>query len=288
MKKTSKFLKKYFIGFTCLSIIVLSLLPQFSAIILTCHSQQNNFGNTDDPTPNQFPFVGQEMVYDIVQKTSGVISASGTLTIFYDKMVDSSTIHGTFHVLVESILDYYDERANGTENILNRELEINAMDTYIINLFMVSFFNFTGYSPSPLWILPNEIQVNATTQFWNYTATCEKTHSLNIMNNDYQVFEFRANGTAVELTLMYGFAKHGDSDWYGLLFYLGGRFYEPYIGGYMNANFILSETNAELNNLGEINRNTIIITTFSFYSLVVFGIITFRFYNRRDLVAGEV
>ena len=147
-------------------------------------------------------------------------------------MVDDITIHGNFHIVVTSIVAYYDEIANGTENLETRHLRIDASDTYMIYLFMVYFFDWTSLSPTPMWLLPSEVAVNTEAQFWNYTATCQQSQSIALMNKYYEVFVFRVNGSMLDLTLMYGYARHGNSDWYG---YEGNRLRNLFPVGQMEA-----------------------------------------------------
>ncbi len=256
----------------------------------------NSFFNTkvepslqyEDITPNQFPFVGQETTYDVIQTTAGVPAATGTLKVHYDRMLDNSSIHGFFDVEVVSLIEYYNESADGSENLETRHLNIDATDTYIIDLFMVHFFSWEGITPTPMWIFPDDVKVNATVKFWNYTTTCKASHSISFNDKSYEVFIFRTNGTLLDMTLMYGFGRHGESDWYGLLFYMSGSFYEPYLGSRMEATFKLTETNVELIPLDELNRNVILATTISFYSVVLIGTFTYRFKTRRDLIGGEI
>lgn len=264
-------------------------MPKFLTInSLGLSLDDNSLQTEDDLTPNQFPFVGQKNIYQVTQKTAGIPAASGTLTVTYDEMLDENEIHGYFNVEVVSIIDFYNETASGSENIQTRHLNIDASHTYIINLFMVYFFDWSSLTPTPMWIFPHEIGLGNTVQFWNYTATCYESQPIGLMDKYFEVFVFRAEGDFLDMTLMYAYARHGDSDWYGLVIYMSGSFLEPSLGGQMEATFKLEETNAELLPLGELNRNTILITTLSFYSVVIVGSIIYRFKSRRDLIGGEV
>ncbi|MBD3191318.1 MAG: hypothetical protein GF308_11775 [Candidatus Heimdallarchaeota archaeon] len=243
---------------------------------------------THNNSSDHFPFVGQSTVYDIVQKTGVFVGATGTLELSYDDMIDDTTIHGRFHIIITSVVDYYNETADGTENIENRHLRIDASDTYMIYLIMVYFFDWSGFTPTPMWIAPSDIAVNSTVQFWNYTSTCEKSQSINIMDKYYEVFVFYINGSLLDMTLMYGYARHGDSDWHGLLFYFSVSFYEPSLQENLEASFKIKKTNAELKPLKEINRNTILVFSISFYTIIGVGIVIFRLKTRKDLIGGEI
>jgi len=269
-------------------IIFLVILPRLVPANSFINTQVEPSLQYEDITPNQFPFVGQETTYDVIQTTAGVPAATGTLKVHYDRMIDNSSIHGFFDVEVVSLIEYYNESADGSENLETRHLNIDATDTYIIDLFMVHFFSWEGITPTPMWIFPDDVKVNATVKFWNYTTTCKASHSISFNDKSYEVFIFRTNGTLLDMTLMYGFGRHGESDWYGLLFYMSGSFYEPYLGSRMEATFKLTETNVELIPLDELNRNVILATTISFYSVVLIGTFTYRFKTRRDLIGGEI
>lgn len=269
-------------------IIFLVILPRLVPANSFINTQVEPSLQYEDITPNQFPFVGQETTYDVIQTTAGVPAATGTLKVHYDRMLDNSSIHGFFDVEVVSLIEYYNESADGSENLETRHLNIDATDTYIIDLFMVHFFSWEGITPTPMWIFPDDVKVNATVKFWNYTTTCKASHSISFNDKSYEVFIFRTNGTLLDMTLMYGFGRHGESDWYGLLFYMSGSFYEPYLGSRMEATFKLTETNVELIPLDELNRNVILATTISFYSVVLIGTFTYRFKTRRDLIGGEI
>jgi len=269
-------------------IIFLVILPRLVPANSFINTQVEPSLQYEDITPNQFPFVGQETIYDVIQTTAGVPAATGTLKVHYDRMIDNSSIHGFFDVEVVSLIEYYNESADGSENLETRHLNIDATDTYIIDLFMVHFFSWEGITPTPMWIFPDDVKVNATVKFWNYTTTCKASHSISFNDKSYEVFIFRTNGTLLDMTLMYGFGRHGESDWYGLLFYMSGSFYEPYLGSRMEATFKLTETNVELIPLDELNRNVILATTISFYSVVLIGTFTYRFKTRRDLIGGEI
>ena len=237
---------------------------------------------------DQFPRVGQKMSYEVTSSAASFIQSSGKLDVEYHSMSDNNTITGSFHVEINAIIEYYNETAYGTEDIDNRNLTINKEGTYLIDLFMYYFFDWTGnISPTPMWIFPENIAVNESVQFWNYTITCLQSQSIPLMGKYYEVFVFRTKGSFLDMTLMYGFAKNGNSDWYGLLFYYKASFIEPSQDLYMEAVFILAETNAILLPLRKLNRNIILITAISFYSVAVIGFIVFRIRKRRDLIGGE-
>ena len=245
--------------------------------------------NAEEDT--QFPFVNQKTVYTITQSVGVFEESSGTLTVEYLHMINESSIFGTFHVLVISDLGlfYYNETAVGSENLDTRHLYINAKDTYIINLFMVHFFEWPEgeVTPTPMWVFPSDLEVGKSTNFWNYTATCLRSESIHILDKYYEVFIYKSIGPYLNMTLLYGLARNQNSDWYGLLFYMSGSFYDPSRGDRMSASFMISETNVELFPLDELNENTILITTISFYSVIVVGSIIFRLKRRRELVGGE-
>jgi hypothetical protein len=237
---------------------------------------------------NQFPFVGQKMIYDVTSTAENLLQSDGTLEVEYHRMSDESTIVGSFHVEINAIIEYYNETAFGSENIENRNLTINQEGTYLINLFMYYFFDWTGnVTPTPMWIFPENIAINETVQFWNYATTCIESRSIPLMGQYYEVFVFRSKGSFLDMTLMYGFAKNGDSGWYGLLFYYKAFFIEPSRDLFMEAAFILADTNAELLPLKKLNRSIILITAVSFYSVAIIGFIVFRIRKRRDLIGGE-
>ena len=269
-------------------VVFLVVIPRLAPIRSFVQSNSSLIPLAEDVTPNQFPFVGQETTYDVVQTTAGIPAATGTLKVSYDEMLDDTRIHGNFNVEVISIIEYYNESADGSEDLETRHLNIDAADTYIIDLFMVHFFSWEGITPTPMWIFPEDIKVNSTVKFWNYTTTCKTSHSIAFSDQYYEVFVFRTNGSLLDMTLMYGFARHGSSDWYGMLFYMSGSFYEPYIGSRMEATFKLAETNAELIPLGELNRSVILATTVSFYSVVLVGTFIYRIKTRRELIGGEI
>ena len=279
-----------------LNIVMVFILLLISLLIVPLNSQRvhsifdkiSEINTTNEETKDQFPFVGQRTLYDVVQKSGSLVGATGTLEVSYESMTDDITIQGRFHVLVTSLLEFYNENASGYENLKTRHLNIDASGTYIINLFMVYFFDWSSLTPTPMWIFPSEIAVNSTVQFWNYTATCEKSQSIALMKKYYEVFVFHVNGSFLDMTLMYGYGRHGNSDWYGLLFYFSASFYEPSIKDYLTANFKIIETNVELKPLREINRTTIYQITISFYFVVGVSIVIFRLRKRRDLVGGEV
>ncbi|MBN1328082.1 MAG: hypothetical protein JXA54_01300 [Candidatus Heimdallarchaeota archaeon] len=241
-------------------------------------------------TIDTFPFVDQYMTYEVTQTTGSLIASSGTLTVRYLYMINESAIFGTFHVDVISLIEVYNETAVGSENLNTRHLYIDADNTYIIYIFMVYFFEWLdGIStPTPMWIFPHDLHVNHTTRFWNYTATCLKSQSISIMDRYYEVFVYRTYGSYLNMTLMYGLARNGNSEWYGLLFYMSGSFFEPVTLRKMNAYFKLSKTNAELFPLDEINSRNILTVTISFYSTIIVGSIVYRVKKRKDLIGGEI
>ncbi|HUT79693.1 MAG TPA: hypothetical protein VMZ29_00705 [Candidatus Bathyarchaeia archaeon] len=241
-------------------------------------------------TDDTFPFVDQYMIYDITQTTGSLIASSGTLTVRYLYMINETAIFGSFHVDVISLIEVYNETALGSENLNTRHLYIDADDTYIIYLFMVHFFEWPEgiATPTPMWIFPQDLQADRSTRFWNYTATCSKSQSISIMDRYYEVFVYRTYGPSLNMTLMYGLARNGNSEWYGLLFYMSGSFFEPATNRIMNAFFKLSDTNAELYPLEEINSRNILTVTISFYSIVIVGSIVYRFKKRKDLIGGEI
>lgn len=265
--------------------IIIFLLVSISFYRSTFSDVAYTRAQSDD----QFPFVGQKSVYEITQTTGGIIAASGTLTLTYHSMLNVSNIQGSFHVDVITLLEYYNETAFGNENLNTRALYIDAGDTSIIQIFMVYFFEFIDDTTkaTPMWIFPNDLQVNKTISFWNYTATCSKSQSIAIMDKYYEVFVFRIFGAMVNMTLMYGYGRHGTSDWYGLLYYMSGSYFEPAINRRMYAFFKLSSTNVELLPLDEINKTTIFSITASFYSLVIVGTIVYRLKTRKELIGGE-
>ncbi|NHJ47635.1 MAG: hypothetical protein FK733_07595 [Asgard group archaeon] len=245
---------------------------------------------TNAQQENQFPYSGQYMHYDITQTTGGFVTSSGSLTLTYHHMLNATTIFGSFHVEVLSLIAYYNETAIGTENINTRNLFIDADDTEIIYLFMVYFFEFNDgvTRATPMWIFPEDMQKNRSIEFWNYTATCDQSQSISILDHYYEVFVFRIFGSMLNMTMMYGYAKHGESDWYGVLFYMSGTYYEPDIDRRMTAYFRISSTNLELRPLEEINTTTIFSITASFYSIVIVGTIVYRLKTRKELIGGEV
>ncbi|HUU77798.1 MAG TPA: hypothetical protein VMX55_05590 [candidate division Zixibacteria bacterium] len=237
---------------------------------------------------NQFPFVGQYMIYEVVQTAAGIPAASGKLTVSYDSMVDETTIHGIFHVEVVSLIEYYNETADGTENLENRHLVIHAEKTYLIDLFMVHFFKWTSLTPTPMWILPQDIKIGANVHFWNYNSTCFDSQSITLNENFYEVFIYRTQGEELNMTLMYSYARHGLGEWHGILTYMSANIIQPSFEGILQATFKLAETNAELLSLGELNRNSILYTAISFYSVVIIGSTIYRLKKRRDLIGGEI
>ena len=252
------------------------LLTIFCLIFFTTfnsHFNLKNSLNSKAQNDNQFPFVGQEMQYEITQSTGSIISSSGTLDIKYLSMINETLIYGLFHVEVTSIIKYYNESAIGIENLNTRHLQIDADDTYIIFLFMVYFFEWPEgvVTPTPVWVFPHDIHVNSSVKFWNYTTICSKSQSISIMDKYYEVFVFRQYGTILNMTLMFGYAKHNNSEWYGLLFYMSGVFFEPVTQTKISAFFKLANTNAELKPLDELNRKNIISITISFYSTIILG-----------------
>jgi hypothetical protein len=271
------------------------ILLQISIVLLISISLQQNklfdITSSKAQSDDQFPFVGQESVYDITQYAGSIRASSGILALSYYSMLNSSNIKGRFHVDVLSLLEYYNETAEGHENLNTRALYIDAGDTSIIQIFMVFFFEFNEEDTTkatPMWVFPNDLQINKTIQFWNYTATCSKSQSIPIMDKYYEVFVFRIYGSMVNMTLMYGYGKHGSSDYYGLLFYMSGEYYDPALDVRMTAFFKLSSTNVELRPLDEINKATIFSITGTFYSIVFVGAIVYRIKTRKELIGGEV
>ncbi|NHK31008.1 MAG: hypothetical protein FK730_06625 [Asgard group archaeon] len=275
-------------------ILLKKILLQISIVLLFSISLHQitlpDFAITKAQSDDQFPFVGQESVYEITQTTGSIIAASGILSLTYHSMLNVSNIRGSFHVDVVSLLEYYNETAEGNENLNTRALYIDAGDTSIIQIFMVFFFEFIDDTTkaTPMWVFPNDLQLNKTVQLWNYTATCSKSQSISIMDQYFEVFVFRLYGSLVNMTLMYGYGRHGSSDWYGLLFYMSGTYFEPTLDRRMTAYFKLSSTNVELRPLDEINKITIYSITASFYSVVFVGTIVYRVKTRRELIGGEV
>jgi len=237
---------------------------------------------------DQFPFVGQKTVYEVTSTAEALLQSSGTLAVEYHRMADESKIIGSFHVEINAIIEYYNETAYGTENIDNRNLTINQEGTYLINLFMFYFFDWSGNTtPTPMWIFPENIAVNETVQFWNYTSLCLESRSIPLMGKYYEVFVFRSKGSFLDMTLMYGFARHGNSGWYGLLFYYKASFIEPSRDMFMEAVFILKDTNVELLPLKKLNRSIIVASAVAFYSITIIGFVVYRVRKRRDLIGGE-
>ena len=270
-------------------LIILVALPSFYSLNLEGINYSSDKLSINDETPNQFPFVGQTMVYDVVQTAAGVQGAFGKLTVEYDSMVNDTVIHGNFYVDVISVIEYYNECADGSENLVNRHLIINADGTYLIYLFMKYFFNWTGpIVPTPMWIQPDEIAIGASVQFWNYTVNCYESHSIALMEKYYEVFIFRVRGPWLDMTLMYSQASHGESGLYGMLVYMSGIYEHPSISSKLQATFKLVETNATLHPLRELNRSIIMSTAISFYSVVIVGAFVFRIKTRKDLIGGEV
>lgn len=236
-----------------------------------------------------FPFVGMELHYDLTQSTGSIIAAQGTLSIEYLTMLDETHIFGEFHVEVVSPLDFYNETTGGSEDLLTRHLEINTENTYIIWLFWDYFFDRSDeIIPTFMWVFPQNLEFNSTVKIQNYTSTTTRSESISILGKYYEVFVFRTYGSTLNMTLLYGFARHGNSDWYGLLFYMAGYFIEPITERRMAVFFKLSETNAELLPLKDINQNTIFSITITFYGVVIIGTIIYRLRKRRELVGGEI
>lgn len=236
-----------------------------------------------------FPFVGMELLYDITQSTGNIIAASGTLSIKYLTMLDETHIFGEFHVEVVSPLDFYNETTGGSEDLITRHLDIATENTYIIWLFWDYFFDRTEeIVPTIMWVFPRDLVFNSTVKIQNYTTTTTRSESISILDKYYEVFVFRTYGSTLNMTLLYGYARHGRSDWYGLLFYMGGYFIEPVTERRMAVFFKLRETNAELLPLKDINQNTIFSITITFYGVVIIGTIIYRLRKRRELVGGEI
>lgn len=236
-----------------------------------------------------FPFVGMELLYDITQSTGSIIAASGTLSIEYLTMLDDTHIYGEFHVEVVSPLDFYNETTGGSEDLLTRHLDIATENTYIIWLFWDYFFDRTEeIIPTPMWVFPQDLAFNSTVKIQNYTSTTTRSESISILDKYYEVIMFRTFGSTLNMTLLYGYARHGSSDWYGVLFYMAGYFVEPVTDRRMAVFFKLRDTNAELLPLKNINQNTIFSITITFYGVVIVGTIIYRLRKRRELVGGEI
>ncbi|NHJ41334.1 MAG: hypothetical protein FK731_14980 [Asgard group archaeon] len=270
--------------------IILRIIILLLVSMCFYRSKFTNITYIHSQSEDQFPFVGQKSIYEITQTTGSIIAASGTLTLTYNSMLNVSNIRGSFHVDVLTLVEYYNETAFGNENLNTRALYIDAGDTSIIQIFMVYFFEFIDDTTkaTPMWVFPEDLQLNKTIAFWNYTAICSKSQSIAIMDKYYEVFVFRIYGSMVNMTLMYGYGKHGTSDWYGLLFYMSGTYFEPAINRRMNAYFKLASTNVELLPLDELNKATIFSITASFYSIVFVGTVVYRIKTRKELIGGEV
>lgn len=235
-----------------------------------------------------FPYVGMSMTYDIVVSTGGLAPDSGTLEIEYLTMLDETRIFGEFRVLV-FFPSFYNETTGGSEDLLTRHLDVNTDNTYIIWLFWDYFFNRTEQIvPTPMWIFPNDCKINATIGVQNYTSTTTRSEAITIMDKSYEVFVFKTFGSRFNMTLLYGYAMHGTSERYGLLFYMAGYFIEPVTERRMAVFFKLRETNADLFPLDVINKNTIVAISISFYGVIIIGATTYRIKKRRELVGGEV
>ncbi|MHA1630497.1 MAG: hypothetical protein ACTSXO_05765 [Candidatus Heimdallarchaeota archaeon] len=275
-----------------LLIILLSLfvlLPKLPIILLgSLHLPSHALAT--EANENQFPFVGQYNVYEVTQTTDILVAASGTLSVNYLSMLNETAIYGRFRIEITSVIEFYNESAVGSENLNTRHLYIDSSNTYMIYLFMEYFFDWIPgeVTPTPIWIFPQDMQVNKTVKFWNYYGNCSKSQSILIMEKYYEVFVFRLQTPELNMTLMYGFARHNLSSWYGMLFYMSASFYEPNQGRMLHAYFKLVSTNAELLPLGELNKKNILSITLSFYSVVIVGSIIVRLKKRRDLIGGEV
>ena len=116
------------------------ILQQISIVLLFSislhHILLSDVAITKAQSDDQFPFVGQESVYEITQTTGSIIAASGILSLTYHSMLNVTNIKGSFHVDVVSLLEYYNETAEGHENLNTRALYIDAGDTSIIQIFM--------------------------------------------------------------------------------------------------------------------------------------------------------
>jgi hypothetical protein len=236
-----------------------------------------------------FPFVGMNLLYDVTQSTGSIIAASGSLSIKYLTMLDETHIFGEFHVEVVSPVDFYNETTGGSEDLLTRHLDINTENTYIIWLFWEYFFDRSDeIIPTPMWVFPRDLEYNTTVKIQNYTSITTSSESISIMDKYYEVFVHRTYGSTLNMTLLYGYARHGTSDWYGVLFYMAGYFVEPVTDRRMAVFFKLRETNAELLPLKSINQNTILSITITFYGVIIGGAIIYRVRKRRELVGGEV
>ncbi|NHJ33422.1 MAG: hypothetical protein FK732_11220 [Asgard group archaeon] len=237
---------------------------------------------------DQFPFVGMTLLYDIIVSISGAAPDSGTLSIEYLTMLDETHIFGEFRVVV-LFPSFYNETTGGSEDLLTRHLDINTENTYIIWLFWDYFFDRTEeIVPTPMWVFPQSLEINSTTKIQNYTSTTTTSESISILDKYYEVFVYRTYGSALNMTLLYGYAMHGNSDWYGLLFYMAGYFVEPVTERKMAVYFKLRDTNAILLPLDEINQNTIFTITITFYGVVIVGALIYRVRKRREMVGGEI
>jgi len=269
-----------------ISFVVLS--TTFSAQS-SMYSSPSEFRAEEEDEINQFPFVGQYNVYEVTQTVEGFVAASGTLTVNYLSMLNETAIYGRFRIEITSVIEFYNESAVGSENLNTRHLYIDSSNTYMIYLFMEYFFEWEPgvVTPTPMWVFPQDLEVNKTVKFWNYYGNCTKSQSILIMEKYYEVFVFRLSTPELNMTLMYGYARHHSTPWYGMLFYMSASFYEPTQERMLHAYFKLSSTNAELLSLGELNKKNILTITLSFYSFVLLGSIVIRVRRRRDLIGGE-
>lgn len=269
--------------------VLLMIFCIFFVNVTSKFVETNSIAVNAQEEEDQFPFVGMKLLYDITQSTGSIIAASGTLTIEYLTMLDDTHIFGEFRVEVVSPLDFYNETTGGSEDLLTRHLDIATENTYIIWLFWDYFFDRTEeIIPTPMWVFPQDLVYNSTVKIQNYTSTTTRSESISIIEKYYEVIMFRTYGSSLNMTLLYGYARHGNSDWYGVLFYMAGYFIEPITDRRMAVFFKLRETNAELLPLKEINQNTIFSITITFYGVVIVGTIIYRLRKRRELVGGEI
>ncbi|MHA1213016.1 MAG: hypothetical protein ACTSSH_11190 [Candidatus Heimdallarchaeota archaeon] len=270
-KRIRSYIRLFSIAFCYISI---NLLPIDS----------NQLPSLKAESADQFPFVGQRMLFEVTQTTGSLIASSGTLEVNYHSMMNATAIYGSFHVEVISLIEVYNETADGNENLVNRHLNIDSSDTYIIYIFMEYFFEWVPgeVTPTPMWLLPEDLEVNQSVKFWNYYGNCSKSQSISIMDSYYEVFVYRIITGSLNMTLMYGQARHNQdsSEWHGLLFYMSAKFIEPSTNRQLNAYL--------LNPMAEINKRNIITVTAAFYSIITIGAVVYRVRKRRDLVGGEV
>lgn len=268
-------------------IIGVSLLFISLNFVVLIENFTMNISSAEEDT---FPFPGQYNTYQITQTIGSIIASSGTLTVSYDNYLNNTAIFGSFHIEVTSLLEFYNESADGSENLNTRHLYIDSSDTYMIYIFMEYFFIWVEgeVTPTPMWIFPQDLELNRSVKFWNYYGNCSQRQSISIMDKYHEVFVFRVKAIDLNMTLMYGKARNNSTDWYGLLYYMSASFFEPVQNRILHAYFKLIDTNAELLPLDELNQKNILAVTISFYSLIVVGSIIIRVRRRRELIGGEV